>query len=120
MNKSKTASIFFCSEAFILEATFEATISVLKQWHIPVLKKAASLFYEATKIDFKKQTQQYIFILIAAHNYSFDIRLEKNISSYWLWMLKLNQVSFPLKKIKLLLCKSVLMRTEPVNIDKWE
>lgn len=33
---------------------------------------------------------------------------------------KLNQVSSPLKKIKLLLCKSVLMRTEPADIDKWE
>lgn len=33
---------------------------------------------------------------------------------------KLNQVSSSLKKIKLLLCKSVLMRTEPADSDKWE
>lgn len=33
---------------------------------------------------------------------------------------KLNQVSFPLKKIKFLLCTNVLMRTELADIDKWK
>lgn len=33
---------------------------------------------------------------------------------------KLNQVSSSLKKIKLLLCWRVLMRTESADSDKWQ
>lgn len=45
---------------------------------------------------------------------------EKVHSSYCFLGAKLNQMSSPLKKIKLLLCKSVLMRTELADSDKWE
>lgn len=66
------------------------------------------------------EKEQYIFsqlLLITIH-------LTSDWKEYIFKLLvvgaKLNQVSFPLKEIKLLLCKSVLMRTEPADIDKWE
>lgn len=54
------------------------------------------------------------------YNYSSQFRQGKNIFELLFLGAKLNQVSSPLKKIKLLLCKSVLMRTEPADSDKWE
>lgn len=53
-------------------------------------------------------------------NYSSQFRPGKNIFKLPFLGAKLNQVSSPLKEIKLLLCKSVLMRTEPADSDKWE
>lgn len=45
---------------------------------------------------------------------------KKNIFKFVILSTKLNQVSSSLKKIKLLLCTSVLMRAEPADSDKWE
>lgn len=59
-------------------------------------------------------------VAILVCNYSSQFRQGKNIFKFLFLGAKLNQVSSPLKKIKLLLCKSVLMRTEPADSDKWE
>lgn len=59
-------------------------------------------------------------VAILICNYSSQFKQGKNIFKFLFLGAKLNQVSSPLKKIKLLLCKSVLMRTEPDDSDKWE
>lgn len=59
----------------------------------------------------------WLFLFITIH---LNSGKEKNRFKLLFLGTKLNQVSSPLKKIKLLLCKSVLMRTEPADSDKWE
>ena len=59
-------------------------------------------------------------VAILICNYSSQFNQGKNIFKLLFLGAKLNQVSSPLKKIKLLLCKSVLMRTEPADSDKWQ
>lgn len=59
-------------------------------------------------------------VAILICNYSSQFGQAKNIFELLFPGAKLNQVSSPLKKIKLLLCEHVLMRTEPADSDKWE
>lgn len=59
-------------------------------------------------------------VAILICNYSSQLKQGKNIFKLLFLGAKLNQVSSSLKKIKLLLCKSVLMRTEPADSDKWQ
>lgn len=104
-------------------------MQVMSKWHAAAFLRVSYITCLFLQVHFLiPMEKNYLISLILRWmgdgyfvcNYSSQFKQGKNIFKLLFLGAKLNQVSSPLKKIKLLLCKSVLMRTELADSDKWQ